>query len=90
MAHIRIFKLFDMGINSPTSESCYYGRPSKRIWHVAAKSVRQAYFLAARNVWRKGGTGTGIVEEVPDGSDLWTHDDGTETYFPRFGHGQRL
>lgn len=90
MKTIKVYELYD-GALGPSSQSRNYGYISKRLWHVAAVSIKQAIYLAAHDQWRKGGKGVGILEYSHCASDdPWKHDDGTVSYAVNYRHNQTL
>lgn len=45
----------------PTTHTAQYARWNKHIWQVVAESAKQAVTLVRRDVWRRDGSGVGIV-----------------------------
>lgn len=81
----RIYTLY-AGSHGPTCYSSAYDRDSKDIWHVAARSLKQAMYLCARDVWSVDGS-FGIVEH--HGSDgVWRDYDGTEDWEATYKHSE--
>jgi len=87
---LKVYQLYK-GPKGPTCQSIHYGVHSKKVWMVAAVSVKQAYYLAGNDVWREDGQGTGIVEMSTDAAnEQWRYDDGKRGWHPKHKHGQKL
>lgn len=81
MKPLKVYTLYDSP-NGPSCQSVWYSKYSKKIWHVAAVSIKQAIYLAAHNSWSKGDVG--IIEYTSSGSDkMWQHADNTESWGER-------
>lgn len=88
---LKVYELYDSGFGSPTCQSSVYAVRTRHVWHVVALTVKQAYYLAANNLWQEqDGDGTGIVEERTDSDPLrpWLQADGTTTEEPQFRYRQ--
>ncbi len=85
---IKIYSLFD-SYSGLTCYSRHYAAPYKTMWHVAAYSIKQAYYLAGNDVWVSESADTGIVEHH-NGQDAtqWRYWDGTKDWSARHEHGK--
>ena len=82
----RIYELYS-GPNGPTPRTIEYNSMNKTVWHVAAVSVKQAVFLAAKNIWFDKPGGVGIVAHTHCASDAqWTRHDGTNAWGSPYKH----
>lgn len=78
----RVYDLFESPNGGPSAKSDDYGRASKRIWKVAATSIKQAYFLVANDNWYgQDSNHVGILATTRNGGDTkWDVYDGTEQW----------
>ena len=66
---LKVYTLFQDSDGSPTCMSVAYSRGPKRFWHVAAKSIKQAYWLVANQQWWD--RHVGILETYNGYSGRW-------------------
>ena len=88
---LKIYLLYD-GPNGPTCWSKYYGNYGKNVWHVAALTVKQAYYLCAHNKWSEGFNHAGVVEYSPDLEDnkeKWIQINGDWLDYSIYKHGRK-
>lgn len=86
MSQLKIYELYD-------GYSCLSKNylPTKRIWRVAAYSIKQAIYLTSNNEWRISERGVGIVEYSSRASDKkFKCDDHTERFSGRYKHMEKL
>jgi hypothetical protein len=82
---VRVYELYrgpGGGFSNNSQNYALYGRCTV---HVAARSIKEAYFLANRGRWRDAISTVGIVEQY-DGV-AWTREDGSQSEGPRYHHG---
>lgn len=88
MKSIKIYELFDWFGKLQSGMTNY--KHDAKVLHVAAVSVRQAYYLAGHDLWVNQEDGlTGIVEKRvdPDCRQPWLLFDGSRQPFAKFEHG---
>lgn len=85
----KIYHLYD-GPKGVTCRSENYSRYSKRVWVVAATSIKQAYYLAGNNKWYKQDNNfVGILAYSPHGSDAkWDRWDGSSEWSVSYEHSK--
>ena len=89
MKSIKIYELYDWCGQIQSGQSNY--KHDAKVLHVAAKSIKQAYYLAGNSVWfGLNEDETGIVEKRidPDCPEPWLFFDKTRQKSARFEHGQ--
>jgi hypothetical protein len=82
---VRIYELYRGPGGSFGNNSQNYALHGRFIVHVAARSIREAYYHANKGRWRDAVTTVGIVEQF-DGN-CWRHEDGTASPDARYRHG---
>jgi len=85
---IKIYELFDWFGQIQSGWRNY--KHDAKVLHVAAVSIKQAYYLAGHGLWfGKNDSPTGIVEKRvdPDCPQPWLFFDGSRQAFARFEHG---
>jgi len=89
---VKVYSLFGYQ-NDPTCRSQVYGRVSKNIWHVAAKSVKQALWLCSNNQWHTGDKNAVGILEATSGNytgEDWIDFAGNKYASQKYKHGKRL
>jgi len=85
---IKIYELFDWFGTIQSGMTNY--KHDAKVLHVAAVSIKQAYYLAGHGLWVGQNDGViGIVEKRvdPDCTEPWLFFDGTRQAFAKFEHG---
>lgn len=73
---MNVFELYDNGNNNPTTDA---HKKSSHRWHVAAKSIKQAYWLVGKKIWRNDDKKScGILEETDGSGSSWQLEDGSK------------
>ncbi|WDI43710.1 hypothetical protein [Bremerella sp. P1] len=88
MKSIKIYELYDWFGQIQSGQTNY--KHDAKVLHVAAKSIKQAYYLAGNDVWfGSNEDGTGIVEKRvdPDCMEPWLFFDKSRQKFAQFEHG---
>ena len=83
---MKVYELYEDALGGI---SCYSRHCERIVYHVAATSVRQAYFLAGNEMWSNGWR-VGILEMYDDLFGLWQDYKGNEYHNATYRSGQEF